>query len=76
MKAKNLSIIYIFFIFLSFIVGFIFGEDSLGGAKNDYLYHLNYFYKFSNNFYETFYNYGNKIHSILQKLCDYNNNNN
>jgi len=58
MKAKNLSIIYIFFIFLSFIVGFIFVEDSLGGAKNDYLYHLNYFYKFSNNFYETFYNYG------------------
>jgi len=58
MKAKNLSIIYIFFIFLSFIVGFIFVEDSLGGAKNDYFYHLNYFYKFSNNFYETFYNYG------------------
>jgi len=58
MKAKKLSLIYIFFIFLSFVVGFIFGEDSLGGAKNDYLYHLDYFYKFSNNFYETFYNYG------------------
>ncbi|MDC0469203.1 hypothetical protein OAN07_02020 [Candidatus Pelagibacter sp.] len=58
MRTNRLTIIYIFFIFLSFVVGFIFNEDSLGGAKNDYFYHLDYFYKFNNNFYDTFNNYG------------------
>jgi hypothetical protein len=58
MKVKKLSLTYIFLIFLSFVVGFILNEDSLGGAKNDYFYHLDYFYKFNNNFYETFRVYG------------------
>ena len=45
-------------IFISFFVGFIFGEDSLGGGRHDYLYHQKYFLKFLNEFIETFENYG------------------
>jgi hypothetical protein len=58
MRVKKLSSTYIFFIFLSFVIGFILNEDSLGGSKNDYLYHLDYFFNFNNNFYETFKMYG------------------
>jgi hypothetical protein len=58
MKIKRSSIFISFLIFLSFLFGFIFNEDSLGGAKQDYLYHLDYFYKFNDSFFETFNNYG------------------
>ena len=30
-------------ILISFIIGFIVGEDTLGGGKHDYLYHAKYF---------------------------------
>jgi hypothetical protein len=58
MKIKKSSIVISFLIFLSFLFGFIFNEDSLGGAKQDYFYHLDYFYKFNDSFFETFNNYG------------------
>ncbi len=58
MKIKRSSFVISFFIFLSFIIGFIFNEDSLGGAKQDYLYHLDYFYKFNDHFFKTINNYG------------------
>lgn len=58
MKIKRSSIFISSLIFLSFLFGFIFNEDSLGGAKQDYLYHLDYFYKFNDSFFETFNNYG------------------
>ena len=58
MKIKRSSIFISFLIFLSFLFGFIFNEDSLGGAKQDYFYHLDYFYKFNDSFFETFNNYG------------------
>ena len=45
-------------ILISFFVGFILGEDTLGGGKNDYLYHVKYFENFHLNFVETFSNYG------------------
>ena len=47
-------------IILSFIFGIMLGEDSLGGGKHDYLYHVKYFYNFYSNFYETFTEYGVK----------------
>ena len=46
------------FVLLSFIIGFIFGEDTLGGGKNDYLYHEKYFVNFYNDFFTTLKNYG------------------
>ena len=30
------------FLILSFAVSYLFGEDSLGGAKHDYLFHANF----------------------------------
>ena len=45
-------------VLLSFLVGFFLGEDSLGGGKNDYLYHEKYFLDFKENFFYTFQNYG------------------
>ena len=45
-------------ILISFIVGLILGEDTRGGGKHDYLYHVKYFENFHLNFKETFLNYG------------------
>ncbi len=58
MKIKISTIILSLLILMSFLIGFIYNEDSLGGAKNDYLYHLDYFYKFHEEFFNTFKNYG------------------
>ena len=53
---------YIYFLpailILSIILGKYLGEDTLGGAKRDYLYHVKYFENFYQNFTETFSNYG------------------
>ena len=41
---------FIFFIFyLTIIGGFYFNEDSLGGAKHDYIYHLKFINLFKEN---------------------------
>ena len=45
-------------VLFSFLIGFFLGEDSLGGGKNDYLYHEKYFLNFYENFFHTFQNYG------------------
>jgi len=45
-------------IFISFLFGFILGEDTLGGGWHDYIYHKKYFLKFYENFTETFNNWG------------------
>ena len=50
--------ILLLLILVSFTVGFILGEDTLGGGKHDYLYHVKYFTNFHSNFIETFSNYG------------------
>ena len=45
-------------VLFSFLIGFFLGEDSLGGGKNDYLYHEKYFLDFNKNFLYTLQNYG------------------
>ena len=45
-------------ILISFLFGFILGEDTLGGGWHDYIYHKKYFLKFYENFTETFNNWG------------------
>ena len=47
------------FLILSFIASYLFGEDSLGGAKHDYLFHEKFIKQFSEDFFYTFINYGN-----------------
>ena len=48
-------------IIVSLLFGLMLGEDSLGGGRNDYLYHEKYFFKFSNNFFDTFNNFGSEF---------------
>ena len=50
--------IFLSFILLSFLIGFVLGEDTLGGGKHDYLYHEKYFFYFYNDFFNTLKNYG------------------
>lgn len=54
LKDRILPILFI----ISFIIGFFVGEDTLGGGKHDYLYHEKYFFKFFENFNETYRNFG------------------
>tara|TARA_B110000914_G_C15473668_1_gene451966 strand:- start:124 stop:1386 length:1263 start_codon:yes stop_codon:yes gene_type:complete len=48
---------FLSFILLSFFVGFIFGEDTLGGGKSDYQYHEKYFFYFYLDFLDTLKNF-------------------
>ncbi len=58
-KTNNRLINYIFiFSYITILVGFYLNEDTLGGAKGDYLYHLNISNKFSTNFVETWNGFG------------------
>ena len=45
-------------VLISFLIGYFLGEDTLGGGKNDYLYHEKYFLNFYEDFFSTFKNYG------------------
>ena len=51
----------IFFIFyFTILLGYFFNEDTLGGAKPDFLYHFILSEKFSNNFFQTLRDFGDK----------------
>ena len=55
----TLKLLFLYSLFYSTILlGFYFNEDSLGGAKADFLYHYNISQKFSENFFLTFSTYG------------------
>ena len=56
-QNKNFLILPILLI-ISFFGSIYFGEDSLGGAQHDFIHHQKYFYLFSENFYETYKNFG------------------
>ncbi len=58
MNKLSYSNIVLFLIFLSLIFSFYIGEDSTGGAKNDYLHHENITLLFVDNFKDTFFKYG------------------
>jgi hypothetical protein len=60
MNNQNKKIYYYLFglfLYSSLIIGFIFGENSTGGAYNDYISHKEIIHKFSTNFLETFLNF-------------------
>ena len=54
--SSNWRLFYIL-LYISLIVSFLLGENSTGGAIKDYINHKNISLDFSNNFYETFFNY-------------------
>ena len=43
---------------ISLIFSYYFGEDTLGGAKHDYLQQVKFILLFSENFFDTFKNFG------------------
>ena len=43
---------------ISLIFSYYFGEDTLGGAKHDYLRQVKFILSFSENFFDTFKNFG------------------
>ena len=59
-KDSDIKISYlIFFIsYLTILIGYLLNEDSLGGAKVDFLYHLNIADNFRYNFLETWEGFG------------------
>ena len=54
----KLSILALLISITWFVVSFILSKDLIGGAFHDYKYHEKYFFDFSNNFLDTFINYG------------------
>ena len=57
LSFKNIYLLPII-TFISLLLGFYFGEDSLGAGKEDYEYHIKYFLNFSENFYKTYDEFG------------------
>ena len=58
-KKINIIIILIYF---SLLFGFFYGEDSIGGAFNDYNSHAHIAEKFESNFFYTLLNYNDLGH--------------
>ena len=56
---KNTLIITILIGFVSLIIATYIGEDTLGGAKYDYLFHEKYITSFYENFFQTLKEFGN-----------------
>jgi len=62
MILKKNVIVFLFFLYLSLIIGFYFGEDSLGGAFNDFESHSHIAERFRDNFIYTLLNYDDLGH--------------
>ena len=57
---ENRSIFLFIFLYILLIIGFLFNENSLGGAAQDYNHHLHIIYSFKNNIYESLKLYGSE----------------
>ena len=62
MILKKNVIVFLIFLYLSLIIGFYFGEDSLGGAFNDFESHSHIAERFRVNFIYTLLNYDDLGH--------------
>ncbi len=58
MNKINKSNFYYTLLFISIILAYLFSEDTLGGAKPDYLFHEKFIILFAEDFKNTFNNYG------------------
>ena len=54
----NYPLLFFFTCYLSILLGFYIDENSIGGAKGDYIYHLVFVEGFKNNFGLTIKNFG------------------
>ena len=67
--------VFLFFIYLSLLIGFYFGEDVIGGAFNDYKSLSHVAFKFKDNFLLTLINYDDLGHRhspiffIIKNIC-------
>ena len=57
LRFKNVYLIPVI-TFISLLVALYLEEDTLGGGKEDYEYHIKYFLEFSDNFYKAFIEFG------------------
>ena len=62
LKFKNVYLIPVI-TFISLLVALYLEEDTLGGGKEDYEYHIKYFLEFSDNFYKAFIEFGSNQES-------------
>ena len=61
-KFSSFKLLFLYSLFyLTILLGFYLNEDSLGGARADFLYHYNISQKFSENFFLAFNEYGKNI---------------
>lgn len=60
---KLINLLFVFS-FLSLIIAYFFGEDSLGGAKQDYLFYEKFIESFAYDFSNTFKSYGIGEYSV------------
>ena len=58
MKKNKLIFLIPLASFLTVLIGTYLGEDSIGGGKIDYTYHLTLLNKFSENFFNTYNEFG------------------
>ena len=59
MKLINKKILILpIVLIISLIFSYYFGEDTLGNAKHDYLFQVSFILSFSENFFDTFQNFG------------------
>ena len=58
MNKINKTNFYYTLLFISIILAYFFSEDTLGGAKPDYLFHEKFIILFAEDFKNTFNNYG------------------
>ena len=56
-NKNKLTIIFIFFLYISLLIGFIFNENSTGGAYLDYINQKKISQDFAENFYKTFFRF-------------------
>ena len=53
-KLYNYEEIIFLFFYLTILLGYFFNEDTLGGARHDFLYHYKISESFNNDFFQTF----------------------
>ena len=58
MNKVNKTNFWYTLLFISIIFSYFFSEDTLGGAKQDYLFHEKFIILFAEDFKNTFNNYG------------------
>ena len=57
-NTTKINVLGLVFFFVSIIFSYIISEDTLGGARHDFIFHERLIVSFANDFFYTFNNYG------------------